>query len=128
MSDARSSAPADRLRGLFDRYGGMLTLLALAGVTVLSLSPKNSIGDPGSADRTAHFLAYAAIMLPVALSPRRLPLVAAAIIAWSGAIELIQPYVGRSASLADLATNAVGVLGGVSLGRLGRFLLRNRSG
>ncbi|MEM9240274.1 MAG: hypothetical protein AAGB07_09875, partial [Pseudomonadota bacterium] len=40
------------------------------------------------------------------------------VLIWSGAIELVQPFVGRSASLLDLASNAAGLLLGLALGVL----------
>ena len=108
------------------RYGILLTLIAVAAISAASLSPSGSAGDPGKADKTIHVLAYAAAILPVALSrSKRIFLTALCVIAWSGAIELLQPLVGRGAAVSDLLANAVGVLLGLLIGYLARWILRN---
>ena len=68
---------------------------------------------PGT-DKTHHFIAYCALMLPTALAkPKHWPLLALFFIGWSAAIELIQPYVNRYGEWLDLLANATGVLSAV---------------
>ena len=63
-----------------------------------------------------HLLAYASLMFPAGLrKPCNLLLVGLFFIGWSGAIELIQPYVNRYAEWWDLLANGVGVLSGYCL-------------
>ena len=109
--------------GLFSAFPSWLvwlsiiaTLIILAVISVASLSPVNSGGDPGSADKTMHVFAYALAILPLATVSSRPRLgVALGVLIWSGAIELLQTLVGRSASFADLMANAAGVFLGLSV-------------
>jgi len=73
---------------------------------------------PGS-DKTHHFIAYAALMLPTALRmPKHWLLIGLFFIIWSGAIELIQPYVNRYGEWLDLLANVAGLLSGLIIARL----------
>jgi glycopeptide antibiotics resistance protein len=115
------------LSKLLDRFSEILTLFVLAAIAVASLSPSGSAGDPGSADKSMHILAYAAATMPVAATPSKpILLLAFGIIAWSGAIELLQPLVGRGATVADLLANTVGVVLGLCLAYPLRWMLRRR--
>ena len=117
--------------GLFSAFPSWLvrlsiiaTLIALAAISVASLSPVDSAGDPGSADKTMHVFAYGLAILPLAAVPSRPRLrIALGALVWSGAIELLQPLVGRSASLSDLMANAAGILLGLSVTALLRRVL-----
>jgi VanZ family protein len=108
--------------GLFSAFPSWLvwlsiiaTLIILAAISVASLSPVNSGGDPGSADKTMHVFAYALAILPLATVSSRPRLgIALGVLIWSGAIELLQTLVGRSASFSDLMANAAGVFLGLS--------------
>ena len=113
----------ERLRNdllmVFERYGLVLSLIALAVITGGSLVPRESGGDVGSADKVLHLVAYAVAILPLTQHKTQTRLIfAIGVLIWSGAIELVQPFVGRSASLLDLASNAVGLLLGLALGLL----------
>ena len=84
--------------GLFSAFPSWLvwlsiiaTLIILAAISVASLSPVNSGGDPGSADKTMHVFAYALAILPLATVSSRPRLgIALGVLIWSGAIELLQ--------------------------------------
>ena len=113
------------VRSFLDRFGLALSLLAMAAIGAASLSPPGSVGDPGEADKTMHVLGYAAAVLPSAAAPSIAlvwPLVL--VFALGGAIELIQPLVGRSANLGDVAANALGVGIGAALAWPARWALR----
>jgi VanZ family protein len=104
------------------RLGIIATLITLAAISVASLSPVGSAGDPGSlyktmsADKIMHVFAYALAILPLATVPSRPRLgIALGALIWSGAIELLQTLVGRSASFSDLMANAAGVFLGFSM-------------
>ena len=90
-----------------------LALAALIGF--LTLTPIQNPGVPGT-DKSHHLIGFAALALPLSFSrPRLAPWVVLAAIAYGGAIEIIQPYVGRSGEVLDLAADAVGaVIGGAA--------------
>lgn len=125
---------ADRPRGVLmtllhrlKRSWGVATLVLLGAVTVSSLWPAGAPALPGSQlnDKALHALAYAALGLPAALArPRRWRWAPVALIGWSAAIEIAQPSVGRTASLADLAANAGGLALDVAIGALTARLAR----
>ena len=106
----------------------ILTLTVLVAVTALSLSPLDKLPQVPGTDKTHHLIAYAVLMLPTALRrPDRWMLLGFVFIAYSGAIELIQPYVNRYAEWLDLAANALGVICGVILARLMAYLFPSRT-
>ena len=109
--------------------------LAAAGLT-LALALAISFGTlrsggaglevPGG-DKLHHLMGFAALMLPVtSLYPRwTLPMLALAL-GFGGAIELIQPYVGRSRELADWGADSAGAVLGTALGLMLARLFRPR--
>ncbi|MEH6825284.1 MAG: hypothetical protein V7629_15365 [Motiliproteus sp.] len=101
-----------------------ITLLNLLAITTLSLWPVEYLPDAPGSDKTHHLIAYALLMFPAALAkPKYGLLLGLLCIGWSGAIELIQPYVNRYAEWLDMAANGVGVALGYSLaGLLHRFM------
>lgn len=97
--------------------------------TGLSLLPAARMPAAAAAhDKLEHLVAYAAIVLPIALArPRGWPAMIAGVAAWSWGIELLQPLVNRSQSLGDFATNLAGAALGLLLGlALGLALRRGR--
>lgn len=67
---------------------------------------------PGT-DKTHHVIAYALLILPTALKkPKNWQIIVLFFIGWSGAIELIQPYVNRYGEWQDLAANIIGLICG----------------
>ncbi|MDK9736412.1 VanZ family protein [Vibrio sp. D404a] len=108
-----------RLIALIQKYWLALTLLVLAAITILSLLPAPSLPPVPGTDKTHHFIAYAALTFSVALArPKNWLLIAFFFIAWSGAIEIIQPYVNRYGEWLDLAANAGGVACGILLAKV----------
>jgi VanZ family protein len=90
------------------------TLVTLAAITILSLWPLSSLPSLPGTDKTHHFMAYAALMFPTALrKPRGWILLGFLFIAYSGAIELVQPYVNRYGEWLDLAANTAGLFCGL---------------
>jgi VanZ family protein len=97
-------------------YWVAVTLLALAAITTLSLWPLEKLPIMPGSDKTHHFIAYAALIFPTGLrKPKYWPLIALFIISWSGAIELLQPYVNRYGEWMDTAANTTGVVCGLIL-------------
>jgi len=95
---------------LIQKYCLQITLLLLVSITTLSLWPAAYLPEVPGTDKTHHFIAYAALMFPTALKQSKYILtIAAGFIAFSGAIELIQPYMNRYGEWLDLAANTVGL-------------------
>nr|CAA6829936.1 MAG: Unknown protein [uncultured Thiotrichaceae bacterium] len=97
----------------------MLTLIILVSITTLSLWPVDSLPSVPGTDKTHHFIAYGALMFPVALrKPRHWLWIGLGFIVYSGAIELIQPYANRYGEWLDLAANTGGIVCGVLFAQL----------
>ena len=95
------------------------TVFILAGITVLSLWPQESLPSVPGTDKSHHLIAYAALIFPVALrKPAYWKLISLFFIACGGMIELAQPYVNRSAEWLDLAANTTGILCGLLVAEL----------
>ena len=94
-----------------------LTLVLSIIIAILTLLPVSAPqGVPGT-DKAHHLLGFAALTLPSALLyPRSLAIVLPCSLLFGGAIELIQPYVGRQGEFADFFADAVGALIGVGVG------------
>lgn len=117
--------------------GAILSVICLALIVFLSV--KSSVKIPTfikGADKGAHFLAYIALSFLFFLafcSPSRrhylgrniLPFIASAALAFlvGYAIELCQPYFGRSFELLDLAADGIGAALGSLLGLFCVFLM-----
>ncbi len=108
-----------RLLDLIKAYWIALTALTLAAITFLSLWPLPELPPVPGSDKTHHFIAYAILMLPTALrKPQKWPLIALSFVAYSGAIELIQPYVNRYGEWLDMLANTGGILCGFVMAEL----------
>lgn len=117
MTRGIEAAPAASLPlAIIQKHWAGLTLVTLAAITLLSLWPLPQLPAVPGGDKLHHLVAYTVLMLPVALrKPLRWPLIGVFFVAWSGAIELIQPYVNRYGEVFDLLANGLGVLCGVVL-------------
>lgn len=90
------------------------TLLILIAITILSLWPLKNLPLVPGTDKTHHFIAYAALMFPTALrKPDKWIIYGLLFIAYSGVIELVQPYVNRYGEWLDMAANTLGVFCGL---------------
>jgi len=102
---------------LISEYWCQISFLLLALITVLSLTPLPDLPQAPGSDKVHHLIAYSALALPAALRGRRnWFLLMPVFVLWSGAIELIQPFVNRHAEVLDLAANTVGLCLGAFLG------------
>jgi len=109
------------------RYWLPLTLAVLATVTALSLSPlpELPLPDVASSDKLHHLLAYALLALPASIAgPRGWIWIALGLVAWSGLIEIVQPFVNRHREWADMVANGSGVLIGSTAGTAARRYLQ----
>lgn len=101
-----------------------LTLAVLLGVVSwLAFKPTVALPGLGFEDKLDHFLAFASLALVACLgwSPGRFlfPSVAAAMLSYGLFVELVQSQLPtRSASMADLAADAVGIAAGLWLAHL----------
>ena len=79
-------------------------------------------------DKLYRFIAFTALVFPCPLLfARTLIWVLPAAMLFGGAIELIQPYVGRGGELADFVADALGVFIGAALGLTLRAIVTRRA-
>lgn len=110
--------------GLVVRFHFIITVVLIVIITALSLWPVANLPAVPGSDKTHHFIAYGALMFPSAfcfLSTKQFKkLIAFALffVAYSGAIELIQPYVNRYGEWLDLAANSAGLVCGIVLAKI----------
>ena len=104
---------------LIKQYWLSMTVILLAAIATLSLWPVAHLPQVPGTDKTHHFIAYGALMLPVALAkPKYWLWIALGFAGFSGAIELFQPYVNRYGEWLDMAANVVGLACGIILAQL----------
>ena len=101
------------------------TLSTLLIITVLSLWPLEQLPSVPGTDKTHHLIAYAVLMFPVGMrKPDKWLAIGLLLIAYSGAIELLQPYVNRYGEWLDMAANTAGIVLGFLIATLiNNFLL-----
>ena len=103
-----------------------LTLVVMLTLTVAMLWPLEAPPTaPEGSDKLVHFVAFATLSFPLALSGRigLLPVFVGAS-AYGGAIELVQPSFNRSADMNDWIADIVGVVLGIGCGLLYRRMRR----
>jgi len=107
----------------------LLTIILTLTLTVAMLWPLEAPPPaPEGSDKLVHFVAFATLAFPLALSGRigLLPVFVGAS-AYGGAIELIQPSFNRSADFNDWIADIAGVALGIMLALLYRRLRRHRN-
>lgn len=101
-----------------------VTLVLLATISVFSLLPLDALPPVPGTDKTHHFIAYAMLMLPTALrKPANWIILGLFFILYSGAIELVQPFIHRYGEWMDLFANSVGVICGAIIAWLINFII-----
>ena len=109
----------NKILNLTTKYWLSCSLFILTAITVLSLSPLETLPPAPGTDKTHHFIAYGTLILPIALrKPKHWILIALLFIIWSGAIELIQPYVNRYGEWKDLLANIAGLACGLIIAEI----------
>lgn len=99
-----------------------LTLLVALVVSWATLSPAEQLPAAPGGDKLHHFLAFAALAAPLSFArPRRALWVVLAAAAFGGAIELVQPHVGRHGDLADALANTLGAMAGAAVAVVTRW-------
>jgi hypothetical protein len=100
----------------------LITLVLLVSITTLSLWPAANLPQVPGSDKTHHFISYGALMLPAALAkPKHLFYIACGFALFSGAIEIIQPYVNRYGEWLDMAANVAGLTCGFLVAKIMQF-------
>lgn len=111
------------------RHWRLLTIISLAVISLLSLWPNQMLPAVPGSDKTHHLIAYAALAFPTALrKPDRWYYLITGMALWSGAIELIQPFVNRYGEWLDMAANCTGLLLGCLLAQFVRHCTRQTEG
>ena len=96
--------------------------------TFLSLWPLQQLPSVPGTEKTHHLVAYALLMFPAALrKPKNWVLIGLLFIAYSGLIELIQPYVNRYGEWLDMLANVTGVVCGAIVAGLISLLSSGRN-
>ena len=106
-----------------------LTVAVTTTLTVAMLWPLEAPPPaPEGADKLVHFIAFAALALPLARTGRLglLPVFIGAS-AFGAIIELIKPTFNRSAELSDCVADTLGVLIEIDLGLLYRRVRQHQS-
>ena len=101
----------------------LLTIIVALTMTVAMLWPLEAPPPaPVGSDKLVHFIAFAILAFPLAVSGRigLLPVFVGAS-AYGGAIELIQPSFNRSADINDWVSDIIGVVLGIGCCFIGAF-------
>ena len=99
---------------LIKQYWLLLTVVLLAAIATLSLWPVAHLPQVPGSDKTHHFISYGVLIFPLALrKPKYWLLIAIGFAVFSGAIELIQPFVNRFGEWLDLVANIAGLACGI---------------
>ena len=107
------------------RWAVVLTIALATVIAALTLTPPVPVDMPAGSDKSYHFLAFMALALPLStVRPRWSPALLIAFTAYGAAIEVIQPYVGRSREFADIVADVLGVASGLVLGLLVGTVIR----
>ncbi len=100
----------------------ILSSVLIVIIGILSLTPLDELPAAPCSDKLHHLLAYAGLALPVSIvRPKYWLIVMLFYCMFSGAIELIQPFVNRYGEWLDMAANCSGLLLGISLAGLLRY-------
>ena len=105
----------------------ILTIVMLLIITGLSLWPLEELPSVPGTDKTHHSIAYLFLMLPTALrKPRKWLLFGLFFVIYSGAIELIQPYINRYGEWLDMLANVAGIVGGLIIAEIFNFFFTSK--
>jgi len=116
-----------RIIVFFQNYYVSCSLILMFLIASLSLSPLSELPSVPGSDKAHHFVAYAALALPLSIARPQLWLWGLlGFFGFSGAIELVQPYVNRYGEWADLFANGLGLLMGAGAAHMMLYLNKKR--
>lgn len=96
-----------------------ITCFLLVCIATLSLWPAEYLPEVPGTDKSHHFIAYAALIFPTIIKqPKNILFIVVGFISFSGAIELIQPYVNRYGEWLDMLANTLGLICGWFLAKI----------
>ncbi len=99
------------------RWSILLTVGIAVSIAVGTLAPPTAAEQAPGSDKFYHVFAFLVLAFPLGMAqPRWSPGLFLLFSAFGAAIELIQPYVGRSREMADLVADMAGILVGLVLG------------
>ena len=96
----------------------IITGFIAVAILVGTLFPESQLSEVNGGDKAAHLIAFALLALPLNLAghPRWL-LLNTGFVLFGGAIEFIQPFVGRHGEWLDLGADMIGVVLGLLVAR-----------
>ena len=108
---------------LLSAYWLTITVVLVAVITVLSLTPLDELPPAPGSDKLHHLIAYAALSIPLSLrKPKYWWLIIIFFLVYSGLIEIIQPYVNRYGEWLDMAANSLGIVFGILIAELFSYI------
>lgn len=103
----------------------VISTLILIVITALSLTPLAHLPAVPGNDKVHHLFSYALLFFPIAYAkPKHWLWIAVLFLLWSGAIELIQPYVNRYGEWSDMLANGLGLFCGYILALFSKQILK----
>lgn len=102
------------------RLAGLILAAVIAvAIASMTLTPATPRINVSGIDKIYHFIAFGSLIFPLIVTDsRRWAWAVPLVIGYGGAIELIQPTVGRSAEWLDFGANTAGVLAGAALAEI----------
>ena len=104
----------------------VIAIVFVVAISLLSLLSIEMLGANRilNFDKVYHFIAFFCLAFPLSLvQPTRIIWVFLGVMAFGGSIELIQSFMDRQASLADIVANGTGATAGVVMAsKLGNWL------
>jgi VanZ family protein len=107
------------------QWAGRAAVFALVVLGASLVPLPDGDGVPAGLDKLVHAAGYAAVAFAAAMAPeedtdRALAGVVLAVTAFGAGVEVVQPTVGRTASLADALANLAGAAAGALAARVSR--------
>lgn len=111
----------------------LTSALTLAIAVLIAFGTLTPPGPPGPplpfTDKQMHFMAFALLVMPLIwVKPRYVLWLAPLALIYGGVIELLQPFVGRSADWLDLLADSGGILAGLLPGFVRSKLRKTQRG
>jgi len=105
-----------------------LTAILAMLIAYLTLTPLSAPALFPGVDKIYHIVAFAALMIPSASLYRSvLYYTLPGAILFGGMIEIIQPYVNRSGDMADFVADITGIILGLAIGLVLRYIFCTRA-